>query len=183
MQFDSSSLEGSIQDVKVTTLELKAELSKNSQKLLALTSRLDALDRRPQRSTTRNPTVASARMESPSGTSRAASSNPAPVAANSPSPAVAGTNGATISGVGATAAAGSASVAQAPAESSGGGRSSSNARSGNEAGPSMSGLADAANAQQTAAARPVSDSTSLSGTSQSFGCSDTPFQDVSIGDD
>ena len=47
MQFDSSHLEGNISEVRVTTLELKAELSKNNQRIQALTQRLETLERRP----------------------------------------------------------------------------------------------------------------------------------------
>ena len=47
MQFDSSHLEGNISEVRVTTLELKTELSKNNQRIQALTQRLEILERRP----------------------------------------------------------------------------------------------------------------------------------------
>lgn len=47
LQFDSSHLEGNITEVRVSTLQLKAELSKHSQRVQALTQRLETLERRP----------------------------------------------------------------------------------------------------------------------------------------
>lgn len=47
MQFDSSHLEGNISEVRISTLQLKAELSKHNQKVQALTQRLETLERRP----------------------------------------------------------------------------------------------------------------------------------------
>ncbi|KAL3161053.1 hypothetical protein ABBQ38_009436 [Trebouxia sp. C0009 RCD-2024] len=47
VQFDSSHLEGNISEVRISTLQLKAELSKHNQKVQALTQRLETLERRP----------------------------------------------------------------------------------------------------------------------------------------
>ena len=61
LQFDSSQLESNISEVRVTTLELKSELSKSNQKVQALTQRLESLERRPlARTMTRNQSMARA---------------------------------------------------------------------------------------------------------------------------
>ncbi|KAL0050442.1 hypothetical protein WJX82_011314 [Trebouxia sp. C0006] len=100
VQFDSTALEGSISDVKVTTLELKAELGKSNQKLLALTQRMETLERRPQRTLTKNHSMAPAHMtpspspastpvpdnasvSAPLGTAATAAARPSPVPAGS----------------------------------------------------------------------------------------------------
>ena len=80
MQFDSSHLEGNISEVRISTLELKAELSKHSQRVQALTQRLETLERRPlARTMTRKEGVA------PGSSMTRAPSNAVP-SAGAPSP-------------------------------------------------------------------------------------------------
>lgn len=165
MQFDSAGLEGSISDVKVTTLELKAELGKNTQKLLALTQRLETLgQRRPTRTMTRNHSMAQPHMSPATSMAPA----PAPSMVSSPS-AAAGllattADAATAEAV--TTATGSdtavahapavAAVAQSPAVAAVG-------RSGSGAAPSVNFAADALAGQQSPAITPETQATPASG--------------------
>lgn len=82
LQFDSSQMEGNISEVRISTLQLKAELSKHSQRVQALTQRLETLERRPlARTMTRKESLA------PASSMTRAPSNALPSAgASSPRP-------------------------------------------------------------------------------------------------
>lgn len=174
MQFDSTALEGSISDVKVTTLELKAELGKSNQKLLALTQRMETLERRPQRTITRNHSVAPLHSTPSSGSvARVPSMAPTPGASTGPSSSIASSPSsaagllaaataeaaATAAGVD-TAVAPSQAVAPAPAAAD------VPARSGSGAGPSVNFAADPPAVHDMPAATPMADSASVSGVVQ-----------------
>ena len=112
MQFDSSHLEGNISEVRVSTLQLKAELSKHSQRVQALTQRLETLERRPlARTVTRKESMA------PASSMTRAPSNALPSAgASSPRPRSeatlpAGTTSGTTAEAATTAADGTPAVA------------------------------------------------------------------------
>ena len=158
MQFDSTALEGSISDVKVTTLELKAELGKNTQKLLALTQRLETLERRPARTITRNHSVAPPHMMTPTTSmARAPSMAPAPGLVSNPSMAAGLLAAAATSEVATTAA--EADPAVAPASPATGSASA--------AGPSVNFATDvatdAALMQKSPASPLIADAASPSG--------------------
>ncbi|KAL0042137.1 hypothetical protein WJX77_004388 [Trebouxia sp. C0004] len=78
VQFDSTALEGSISDVKVTTLELKAELGKSNQKLLALTQRLLAATTAEASTTAAEADAAVAPSQAEANVPLASSSGPGP---------------------------------------------------------------------------------------------------------
>ena len=157
VQFDSSSLESSIQDVKVTTLELKAELSKNSQKLLALASRMQSLEQQPKRSTTRSQIMGPARMEWDPNAHSASGNGPGPAsleaASTSDNAAAVATPEASTSEATPTAVADGAGLARDPQGSSSNG------------GPSVNFVAGTRPEQQPSAAGALLDAASLSGMS------------------
>ena len=105
LQFDSSHIEGNISEVRVSTLQLKAELSKHSQRVQALTQRLETLERRPlARTTTHKESMAPA-----SSMTRAPSNALSSAGASSPRPRSeaslpAGTTAKTTAGAAITAA-------------------------------------------------------------------------------
>ena len=174
MQFDSTALEGSISDVKVTTLELKAELGKSNQKLLVLTQRMETLEQRPQRTITRNHSVAPLHSTPSSGSvARVPSMAPTPDATVGPSSSIApspsntaGLLAAATAEAAATAAgvdtAGAPSQAVAPAQAV----VDVPPSSGSGAGPSVNFAVDAPAMRESFAATPMTDSASVSGTAQ-----------------
>ena len=162
-QFDSTALEGSISDVKVTTLELKAELGKSNQKLLALTQRMETLERRPQRTLTKNHSMAPAHMTPSASIARAPSTAPTPAMGSSSSNA-AGLLAAATAEASTTAAEGDAAVAPSQTEANVPLASSSGA------GPSVNFAADTVSVRPSPANTPVPQDASTSGMLQAWLC-------------
>ena len=163
MQFDSTALEGSISDVKVSTLELKAELGKSNQKLLALTQRMETLERRPQRTLTKNHSMAPAHMTPSASIARAPSTAPTPAMGSSSSNA-AGLLAAATAEASTTAAEAYAAVAASQTEANIPLASSSGP------GPSVNFAADTVSVQPSPASTPVPDNASVSGWLQACLC-------------
>lgn len=61
LQFDSSALEASIQEVRVANMQLKADSGKTVEKLRTLTQRLETLEKRPAQVVTASPSTIPAR--------------------------------------------------------------------------------------------------------------------------
>ncbi|DBA84981.1 TPA: hypothetical protein ACH3X2_005720 [Trebouxia sp. C0005] len=176
VQFDSTALEGSISDVKVTTLELKAELGKNNQKLLALTQRMETLERRPQRTLTRNQSMAPAHMIPSASMARAPSTAPSPAMGSSPSMMSSSSNAAGLlaaatAEASTTAAEADAAVAPLQAEANVPRASSSGP------GASVNFAADTVSERPSTASTPVADTASVSaplGTAATAAASPSP---------
>ena len=163
MQFDSTALEGSISDVKVTTLELKAEVGKSNQKLVALTQRMETLERRPQRTLTKNHSMAPAHMTPSASIARAPSTAPNPAMGSSSSNA-AGLLAAATAEASTTAAEADAAVAPSQAEANVPLASSSGP------GPSVNFAADTVSVRPSPASTPLADDASVSGMLQACLC-------------
>ena len=169
LQFVSTALEGSISDVKVTTLDLKAELGKNNQKLLALTQRMETLERRPQRTLTRNQSMAPAHMIPSASMARAPSTAPSPAMGSSPSMMSSSSNAAGLlaaatAEASTTAAEADAAVAPLQAEANVPRASSSGP------GASVNFAADTVSERPSTASTPVADTASVSGMLQACLC-------------
>ena len=162
MQFDSTALEGSISDVKVTTLELKAELGKSNQKLLALTQRMETLERRPQRTLTRNQSMAPAHMTPSASMARAPSTAHSPAMGSSSSMMSSSSNAAGLLAAATAEASTTAAEADAAVAPSQGEANVSLASSGGP-GPSVNFAADTVSVRSSPTSTPVADGASTSG--------------------
>lgn len=169
MQFDSTALEGSISDVKVTTLELKAELGKSNQKLLALTQRMETLERRPQRTLTRNQSMAPAHMTPSASMARAPSTAPSPAMGSNSSMMSSSSNAEGLLAAAtaeASTTAAEADAAVAPSQAVAGVPLASSSGPG----PSVNFAADTVSVRPSPVSTPVADSASVSGMPQAWLC-------------